>query len=102
MDPTARLLRVGADVTTTITNSGIPFDGDFNKTFSADLKIKPTAFPQLLDKIESIINSDQLLPKLSPFSWSSVQNFSTYYYTKSVNNLIWAIDGMISHSPPVA
>ena len=101
MEPTARLLRVGADVTSTMKTFSIPFDGDFGKKFSSDLNIKFQAFEQLLDAVEHTINSDRLLPKIHPFHWK-VPGFSQYYYPRSVNDLVWAIDGMISHSPVIS
>jgi hypothetical protein len=97
MDPQAHLFRVSADVTDTIKGAGIPFQG-FTQKFS-DLQIQPNAFPQLLDEIQATINGDQELPKLWPFKWNSIKGFAAYYYPRTVTELIWAIDGIISHSP---
>jgi hypothetical protein len=97
MDPQAHLFRVSADVTDTIKTAGIQFQG-FTQKFS-DMQIQPVAFSQLLDEIQVTINGDQQLPKLRPFKWQSVKGFAAYYYPRTVTELIWAIDGIISHSP---
>ena len=97
MDPQAHLLRVSADVTDTMETKGIPFQ-NYTQKFS-DLQIQPTAFSELLDHIQTTINGDQSLPKLRPFKWQSIKGFAAYYYPRTITELIWAIDGVISHSP---
>jgi hypothetical protein len=97
----AHLLRVSDDVKATMIANHIPFK-NYKQKFSSDLQIQPAAFRELLDKIQQTINGDAQLPKLRPLDWQAVNGFAEYYYPRTVTELVFAIDGIISHEPLIA
>jgi hypothetical protein len=101
MDPTDRLWRIGADVSTCLANEGINFGGDFGQKFNSDLNMTFGAFESLLDKIQKAVNADQSLPKLQQLRLRKpgLEGFSQAFYQRAIKDLVWAIDGLISHSP---
>ena len=98
MDPSSHTFQVSADVTQAMKTKNIPF-GNYNQTFSGDLKMPLGAFEELLKLIQQIVNDDPVLPKLHPFDYSKIDGFVTYYFPRSIATLIWGIDDNISHNP---
>jgi hypothetical protein len=106
MNPTARLLYVSYDVTSTMTVKGINYGGDISKRFAQDLGMKLGSFQSLLSAIQTTINKDKRLPLLQPLNWkklggnpSTGETFSQYYLQRSINELVIALDWVMSHSP---
>jgi hypothetical protein len=105
MNPTTRLLYVGSDVTSTMSQIGIDFGGDIGKTFGPDLGMNLGAFEALLTAIQKAINNDGRLPQNRKLNWktiaasSSGQTFSQTYLQKSINDLSIALDWAMSHTP---
>jgi hypothetical protein len=105
MDPTARVLLIGRDVTVTMTSVGIQFDNDLSKRFGPDLNMNLGSFQGLLNQIQNTINGDKQLHLVVPFDWKKIspaptgETFSQFFLVRSINSLILGIDGIVSHSP---
>jgi hypothetical protein len=106
MDPTSRVLAIAQDVTGAMSSQGIPFNNDLSKKFNSDLKMNLGAFQGLLNVIQNNINNDRRLSLLRKLDWkrlsgdpSTGKTFSQYFLENSINDLIVALDAVISHSP---
>jgi hypothetical protein len=104
MNVTARIIYLNDDVTSVM--SGLHMDAsDISKRFGPDFGMNLGAFEALLDAIQRKVNKDARLPQTKKLNWKKLppaptgQTFSQVYLQKSVNELIAAIDWVMSHSP---
>jgi hypothetical protein len=105
MNPTSRLLHVSSDVTGTMSDNGLDAS-DISKKWGPDLGMNLGDFEILLNKIQKTINKDDHLPQARKLNWTKIpghpetdETFSQYYLRQSINELIVALNWVMSHAP---
>jgi hypothetical protein len=103
VNPTTRLLAVRDIVTNSMTAKGISSGNDLSKKFAQDMQINLGSFAALLDVIERGINGRFQLAR--QFRWAALGGdpatgtpFAAYFLTRSINELIVCLDGVLADS----